>query len=193
MWTSTLASSCRISVLRHGESENNVLGIECTDISNKNLYGLTNTGTDQIRGAVREARDVDIILSSPLRRARETASIASARYDVPVITEELLIEHNVGIFERKSEVERLAWKLKYGSTSYPEGESHKDVESRARILIDKLSEQYRDRHVLLVTHAAFLRCFCREVFDDIEWDNFCELYFGRVRKIFDVQSYEHLT
>ncbi len=193
MWISTLASSCRISVLRHGESENNVLGIGCNDISNKDLYALTNTGRDQTRGAVQEARDVDVILSSPLRRARETASIASARYDVPVITEGLLIEHNVGIFERKSEAERLAWKLKNGSTSYPGGESHKDVESRARILVDKLSEHYRHRHVLLVTHATFLRCFFREVFDDIEWDNFCELYFGRERKIFEVRSYEHLT
>jgi broad specificity phosphatase PhoE len=47
----------RVSVLRHGESENNVLGIECTDLVNKDLYGLTPVGVEQIEHIAEQEYD----------------------------------------------------------------------------------------------------------------------------------------
>ena len=64
-----------IHVVRHGESENNVLDIECADISNKELYGLTDEGRQQIVHAARSHTELDVILCSPLRRATESAAL----------------------------------------------------------------------------------------------------------------------
>ena len=80
MWKSNLIARTRISVLRHGESENNLLGIDCADIANKDLYGLTAEGIKQIESVAAEQHDFDMILHSPLRRAVESAHILSSQW-----------------------------------------------------------------------------------------------------------------
>ncbi len=83
MWKSRLAIGVTISVLRHGESENNLLGIDCADIANKDLYGLTAEGIKQIERVAAGQHEFDIILHSPLRRAVESAHILSSQWSTP--------------------------------------------------------------------------------------------------------------
>ena len=64
MWKATLPLEASVSVLRHGESENNRLGIECTSIANKDLYGLTAAGVEQVTAVASERREFDAILHS---------------------------------------------------------------------------------------------------------------------------------
>ena len=149
MWQSTLPSSQRISVLRHGESENNVLGIDCAAASNSHLYGLTPRGIEQIEHVAAEEHTFDLILHSPLRRAIESAQILSQRWGIPLECEELLIEVNIGVFENRPEAERIAWKLENGSRFYPSGESQGDIEKRLAVLLNRLYKDYMDKNVLL--------------------------------------------
>ncbi len=192
MWKSNLAAGVRVSVLRHGESENNLLDIDCTDIINKDLYGLTAKGIDQIESVAAEQHDFDIILHSPLRRAVESARILSARWGTPSKCEELLIEVNSGVFESRPAAERLEWKKKNRSHFYPSGESKIDVENRVTTVLNKLGTEYQDQHVLLVTHGTFLFHLFGAVFDQVDRSEYREVY-GDGRYIFELKDQEGLS
>lgn len=176
-----------IRVVRHGESENNVLDIECADISNKALYGLTAVGRRQVADAARQHADVDVILSSPLRRATESATLFAEVCGVEPVVENLLIEQSMGVFEKRPNSEMRAWQEESGhaSTKPPGGESHEQVQGRARRLLDSISERYSERKILLVTHGVFIHCLFRVVFDDFgmeEWQDYLE-HFANGRRV----------
>jgi len=192
MWKTSLAASVRISVLRHGESENNLLDIDCTDIANKELYGLTVGGIEQIERAAAGRHEFDMILHSPLRRAVESANILSSRWGTPSKCEDLLIEVNSGVFENRPEAERLEWKKKNHSRFYPAGESKIDIKNRVMTLLNKLSTDYQGQHILLVTHGTFLSHLFGAVFDEINWSEYCEAY-SDGRQIFELKNYERLS
>ena len=192
MWKSRLASGVTISVLRHGESENNLLDIDCADIAHKNLYGLTAHGIEQIESAAAEQKELNIILHSPLRRAVESAHILSTRWSTPSRCEELLIEVNSGIFENRPAAERLEWKRKNRSRSYPSGESKIEVENRVRTLLTKLSTEFQGQRVLLVTHGTLLFHLFGAVFDEIDWSEYNAAY-RNGRRVSDLRTYDRLS
>lgn len=192
MWKLNFAAQTGISVLRHGESENNVLGINCTSIANKGLYGLTTAGIEQVETVAKEQREFDAILHSPLRRAAETARILSSRWSTPVTCEELLIELDVGVFENRPEAEYVEWKRKHRSRFHPSGESLAGIENRARSLLKKLNADYHGQHILLVTHGTFLFHLLTAVFDEIDWPEYNGAY-RKGRRIFELRGYEALS
>ncbi len=89
----------RIVLVRHGESEANVLGV----FSNRGAqHPLTERGTAQAEAlADRLAREggADRIRTSPVLRARQTAAIVGERLGVTVEVDERLREFDVGTFE----------------------------------------------------------------------------------------------
>jgi len=84
-------------VLRHGQTDWNVqLRLQgSTDIP------LNETGRLQARTAARflEGQSITRILSSPLSRAHETATIVAETLGLPVETDARLIERSFGVFE----------------------------------------------------------------------------------------------
>ncbi len=174
-----LPTTNEMRVIRHGESENNVLDIECADLSNKGLYGLTDAGREQMANAARLHTDLSVILCSPLRRAKESAAFFARSCGVESVPENLLVEQSVGIFENRPNSEKRAWKEKTGHTSskLPGGESHEEVEERARRLLAEISERYSNQRILLVTHGGFTLCLLRVVFDRFgmdDWEDYNE-------------------
>jgi len=182
-----LPTNNEIRVVRHGESENNILDIECADFSNRELYGLTNAGREQMAKAAHQHTDLDVILCSPLRRAKESAAFFASRCGVKPVLENLLVEQNMGIFENRPISEKRAWKKKTGYTSSkpPGGESHEEVQDRAVRLLELISKKYTNQKVLLVTHGVFILCLFRVVFDDFgmnDWQDYNE-HFANGRKV----------
>ncbi len=188
MWRSNLPTDVSIFVLRHGESENNVLGLDCADLSNKALYGLTALGVDQIERVASEPRGFDVILHSPLRRAVESAVILSQTWGTALTREDLLIEVSVGVFENRPEAERRDWKMKNGTRDYPSGESRSDVDQRVTAVLDRICTSYRGQSVLLVTHGTFLLHLLTAVFDEIDWQAYCDIY-SNGRRLFELRTY----
>ncbi len=188
MWKMQWPGSPRISVLRHGESENNVLGIDCADVCNKNLYGLTQYGVSQIESVAAEPHDFDLILHSPLRRAVETADILARAWEIPAAPEELLVEVQLGIFENRPEADRQAWKQETGLRLHPSGETDEDVEGRVRELLATLDLGYPEASLLLVTHGMLLLYFFSTVFDEINWNEYNRDY-KNGRRVFEVRDY----
>lgn len=160
----------KLFVARHGQTvwnaQNKVCGI--TDVE------LTEKGIEQAKKLADTVQDhsIDIILSSPLKRAVETSKIVADKNNIPLQIEELLIEQNYGIYEgadRKND-SFLANKRNF-AYRYPEGESMMQVAYRIYGLIEKLKEQYNDKNILIISHGGVCRII-RTYFCDMTNDEF---------------------
>lgn len=144
-------------LLRHGETDWNRAGL---------LQGHTDTplnekGRNQMRETARKLRDLDVkmdvILSSPLRRACESAEIAAKQLGYPVadiVLEPMLIERGFGAGEGMTMAERTA---KFPDHEYPGMECQADLIRRAGEAFWKIVNTCPNaENILLVAHGAVL-------------------------------------
>lgn len=141
-------------LFRHGQTDWNI---------NFLLQGITDipmnaTGIEQVKTAASAINkdDWDIILTSPLTRAKQTAEIIiqTLGFD-DVIQEELLIERSFGEAEGLSYEQ---WREKYSDLDeVPGGESRAMLLSRSQLLLDTISNQYEGKRVLAISHGALIR------------------------------------
>lgn len=147
-------SKTTLGLLRHGQTDWNIdfrlQGV--TDIP------LNETGIAQARDAA-VAIDFfswDFVITSPLSRARDTASIVSEVHGyAEAIVEPLLLERSFGEAEGLLYEE---WKARYSDTNaVPGGESLLELEQRAQLLLDTLLAKHQGKRVLAVSHGALIR------------------------------------
>lgn len=147
-------ASVTLGLLRHGETDWNVQ----SRLQGTSDIPLNETGIMQAVRAARaiDAADWDIIVSSPLSRARETARIISdANALGEVIIEPLLLERAFGEAEGLNYHE---WKLTHDpSQGIPGGESLAELETRANGLLAEFAERFAGKRVLAVSHGALIR------------------------------------
>jgi broad specificity phosphatase PhoE len=167
----------RFWFMRHGESSGNVKGVP----QGTTEHPLTDTGRDQARkaGAWLRGQKIDIIVSSPLSRARETAEIVadSAGVGSPIIVDELT-EIDTGILTN------FPWKdiparhprayrdfMKDGWEGVEGAERAAALAARAeagwRVLFHRYAEGRRG--ILTVSHAGFLQWIIRVTFGHESW------------------------
>jgi len=84
-------------IMRHGKTDWN----ERHKIQGRTDIPLNEEGRQMARDAAAEYRDVhfDVCYCSPLIRARETAEILLSGRDVPIITDDRLVEMGFGVYE----------------------------------------------------------------------------------------------
>jgi len=155
-----------IDFFRHAEAEHNlsgfVAGVTDTDLTEKgkkealNLYQSFDF-------------DYDIIITSPLKRAKQTAELISKKIKIPVIEDDLLIERNFGIFENHTWEEKMTKELQKVpheelniSDLLPNAEPMSSVFERAKAFIEKVKNDYHGKKVLVVTHGVFIKAVIRE-------------------------------
>ncbi|MBE5848443.1 MAG: histidine phosphatase family protein [Lachnospiraceae bacterium] len=142
--------------VRHGETVWNVENKICgaTDIE------LTKRGHEQALEVGKKIREMgieaDVILTSPLVRASETACHISEITGIPVKTEPRLIEQNFGIFEStpRNGAEFHEAK-KVIASRYGTGESMLQLAQRIYNLLDEIKEG--DQRCILVAHNGIVR------------------------------------
>lgn len=121
---------------------------------------LTDEGRQQARHAGQQAKGlhIDLILSSPLVRAHETAQLfaQSAGLDEELIeTESLLLERDFGTLENTPWISST--RIALLNDNLPEGvESWDSLLKRSRELLDKLDRR-PEANVLLVAHGSIGR------------------------------------
>ncbi len=160
----------RIFAARHGQTqwnrENKVCGR--TDIP------LTEAGFAQAELLAEKAEKMglDLIIVSPMLRARQTAAPVAKRCGIPVYVDDRLIEQDYGIFEGvdRRDPGFLANKRQF-AVRYPGGESMMDVAHRVYSLLEELKREYPDKRVLLVCHGGVCRLI-RTYFEDMTNDEF---------------------
>jgi len=104
---------------------------------------------------------IDLIISSPLRRAIETAEIINRNRNIPILIDERARERNLGIYEEISPNEEKFNEIRYYSknVAVPSGEdSHTFTKRVFEFLDDVIKEHKGDKDtILIVTHGMFLR------------------------------------
>ena len=106
-----------ICLIRHGETDWNALG----KLQGRTDIPLNETGKKQAKetGAFLKGSDWDVIITSPLRRAKETAEIINQYLGLEIIEMEDFIERNYGDAEGMPFEERMRL---YPDKEYPNQE-----------------------------------------------------------------------
>lgn len=160
----------KLYVARHGQTswnaQNKVCGV--TDI------GLNKKGIVQAEKLADTVGNynIDIILSSPLKRAVETSKIIGRKNNIAIQIEDLLVEQNYGIYEGvdRNDLRFLNNKRDF-AYRYPEGESMLQVAYRIYGVIDKIKEEQYGKNVLIISHGGVCRII-RTYFKDMTNDEF---------------------
>ena len=146
----------KLLIVRHGQSEWNALG----RWQGQADPPLTDVGENQAKKATKKLGLFDSIVSSPLQRAKNTASIISEITGVgPVTTEIGLIERDAGPWEGLTRIEiEKGWPGFLDSGHRPEGyESDPDLLLRIFEVLKKISKSSKNSDsILIVSHAGIV-------------------------------------
>ncbi|RCG30607.1 bifunctional RNase H/acid phosphatase [Sphaerisporangium album] len=159
-WTAASAATSFL-LLRHGETPFSI----DRRFSGTGDPELTATGLAQADAAAarlsRAPYAIDVIVSSPLRRARQTAEAVAARTGLKVAVEDGLREVDFGAWEGHTftEIQRAwpdelaAW-LADPSVTPPGGESFDQAAVRVQQARDRLLLDHQGKTVLVVSHVS---------------------------------------
>lgn len=143
-------------VTRHGETIRNKLGL----IQGQTEWDLTEKGikdAEQLRSEV-DKLDIDVVISSPLKRAVDTASIITSN-KYPINIDDRIIERNWGMCEGAhiEEVDTVkCWNF-HINTDNNKIERVQDLLARVSEFLEDIKVKYQDKNVLVVAHSAVLR------------------------------------
>lgn len=146
-------------VVRHGESDNNILGVISCNVSTP--HHLTEKGKDQVRETAEKlkSKKIDIIYTSPFVRTVETAKIIAEVLGLDasqVITDDRLHELNTGRdFDGKSDAEYQSFyasKMEKFVKAPPGGETYIEVKNRMTACMYDLNNKHEGKNILIVGH-----------------------------------------
>jgi isoleucyl-tRNA synthetase len=148
-------------LVRHGEADNNVMGdMIMTKVDDK--CHLTPNGKDEAKsaGALLKDKKIDLIISSPFLRTKETAEIIAKEvgFKDKIIFDDRIIEIQAGQFDG------MTWP-QYLKEQYPtpkdrfekkiEGtENWNDVRKRMMGFMYDIDSKYEGKNILVVSHGA---------------------------------------
>jgi broad specificity phosphatase PhoE len=101
---------------------------------------------------------LDVILSSPLIRARQTAEIINEAYGLPLAVVDGLHERDFGEFEGRVKTLHQEWFEDFWNYNenlrYERAENVQDFVQRIGAQIDEIKEKYAGKNVLVVAHGG---------------------------------------
>jgi len=149
----------RLILTRHGQTDANV---------NHRLQGQSdgqlNTIGRQEVGRLGEAlknTHLDVIISSDMVRAQDTAAAIARYHKLPVISTSLVREMNCGEWDGRPAKEFIEivknLTIPLSQLRPSGGETLTEVQARARSFIKDVTEKYPGKTVVLCSHGDFLR------------------------------------
>ena len=158
----------KIYVTRHGQTDWNVQG----KTQGRADIELNEVGIKQAKQTKEELKniDIDLIICSPLKRAKKTAEIINEGRNIPII-----FERNFGEFEGEKIKFDEFWDYN-AHPRYQRAETIQEIISRISNFLDKIKEEYKDKNVLLVTHGGVsiaINCYFKGIPEDGKLINYC--------------------
>jgi alpha-ribazole phosphatase len=103
----------------------------------------------------------EIVYSSPLSRCLKLADRIRTHLNIPLITDNRLMEMNFGDWEMKNwnDIDQTTlntWMENYHTVRCPQGECYEDVRDRVRSFLDELKNSGR-KSIITVTHAGVIK------------------------------------
>ncbi|MFC5465207.1 histidine phosphatase family protein [Lederbergia graminis] len=140
-----------ICLIRHGETDWNAEG----RIQGRTDVPLNQNGLNQAK----KCRDFlknsewDVIITSPLKRAQQTAEIINEALNLPIIIMDDFIERSYGDAEGMLlEVRRKF----YPDGSYPNQEERETLNNRVIAGVERIKQKYDGTKVIIVAHGAVI-------------------------------------
>jgi broad specificity phosphatase PhoE len=157
-----------IFLLRHGLSVGNANGF----LQGQQDFPLTDEGRRQVQALadwwLATGQRFDLILTSPLARARDTAGIIASRLQVPVESDELLMERDVGSLSgapvnRHEELNKKKVFITPYKSFTEDGESDWQLFLRAGQVLYNLLQR-KPGSYLLVSHGGLINQLIHAIF-----------------------------
>lgn len=149
----------KIFLVRHGQDTDNAKGI----LNGRRNTNLTALGRRQARVVAYKLQKfrIDIIYTSPLKRARQTASIIAKYLSIKrIVVDKRLTEREFGILTGKpvSAIPRYAAKILHGHNIvyFLKGKNVEEFSAayrRGRRFLKDIIRDHRSESVLIVTHG----------------------------------------
>jgi 2,3-bisphosphoglycerate-dependent phosphoglycerate mutase len=112
---------------------------------------------DAIRVAdVLHAHPIDLIYSSPYRRARQTIEPLATRLSLPIHEEPDLRERHLAEGEVEDFLQAVEATWRDPSFAHPGGESNTTAQQRGLAVVRRLREQHIAQYIVLATHGNLL-------------------------------------
>lgn len=159
-----------IYVARHGQTDFNIQGryAGSTDVP------LNNAGLQQAENLSEKLADksFDIIISSPMKRARQTADmIKKHNLHIPIVILNDLAERSVGVFEGLTREEaKVRYPKMYERNCTRQlddapanGETIRQFDCRIAKALQEIKNTYADKTILLVCHGFVSRVINRQI------------------------------
>ena len=160
-----------ITIIRHGETMWNVQ----KRIQGQRNSKLSENGITQAELVAKALakREFDVLISSDLERALETANIINKQLLIPHKYSANLRERSFGIFEGKNfaEIEEkypeeyLRYKERNPEFVVPGGESIQQLYQRVTSEIEAIAHKFKDQNVLIVSHGLVLEMMMYKTFN----------------------------
>lgn len=177
----------KIILVRHGETTWNIEG----RFQGQEDTPLSERGLKQGHMLAEGLRNVpiDVCISSPLQRSYMTCKFCADLHNLPVATDERLLEINHGSWEQmlakdiaKTFPEEFElWHTQPHLVTMPDGgENLEDVRKRVRACFDEIVQTYKDKVILVAAHDAVNKAIICDVlgmgmehFWQVKQDNTC--------------------
>ena len=146
----------KLYVVRHGETIENANNCLVGRINSP----LTEKGIEQAKKVREYFEDkvIDLIVSSPLDRCRQTAKIIS-NDTIPIYYSDSLLGRDHGEFTGKprDSINFDEYWNYNKNIQYKKAESVKDLYDRIAKLIDDLKGEFTDKSIIIITHSGVMR------------------------------------
>jgi broad specificity phosphatase PhoE len=153
----------KLVLIRHGEIDSNVAKI----YSGRSSEPLNENGRVQAQVAAERLQglDIDVLLTSPLRRAMETSTIIGEKISCTPIISEAFTELGMGPWEGLSELEVAKrypiefgiWNTAPADLSIPGRETLEELQKRALSGLVDVGRSHNGGFTAIVSHVAVIR------------------------------------
>ena len=163
----------RLVFARHGQTENNTEG-KIADYSDE---GLDEKGIEQMQKTAKiilQDYFPDVVFSSTLPRAIQSAQIITKGTHIPFFTSDDLLEFNFGAIAGLTLLQvrekfpdlfesYVAWVDAENQQTLqhpiiPDGEDKAAINTRIKKFTDMILAEYRGKNIVVISHGAFIKC-----------------------------------
>lgn len=160
----------KITIVRHGETEWN----RTMQLQGHTDSPLTKTGilqAEQLAESIKK-RPFDILISSDLGRALQTAKIINKHLNLNIELNSGLRERAFGIMEGLTRKE-IEYRFKDTFKAYANRKSDYNIQNGESLIafservintVNEIAEKYRNKKLLIVAHGGVLDCIIRYIF-----------------------------
>lgn len=173
----------KIYYVRHGQTDFNLTKKMQGGGTEKDLNETGIIQANKTSEILKNAK-YDVIICSPMNRAKQTAEIINKDKNIPIIIDERMRERKLGKFEGypvTPDMEKQIWDCNL-NFDIPNGENLKEFKDRIFGFIEDLKQKYDDKSILVVAHGGIAKVlkayYCKmpdsKNLSDIRMEN-CEI------------------